>query len=260
MQSAAEVINPFSNGSAAALSNDQERHTRRVRNPTMNTALFSANRRYGCHSAHHSLPRRFGARPLAALPLLAALAVLAGCINITINFPSAEVEQAADRIIDQVYGKDGAAQRTPVTSTPATKPTALLLRTLDLLVPTANAASDSSAADLNASTPAVRALTAAMEARHPLLERYYTSGAVGLADDGLVALRELSLVPLPERNAVRKLVDDENADRETLYAEIARANGHPEWLADIRATFADRWAAKANTGWWVRRAGVWTQR
>ncbi len=260
MQSAAEVINPFSNGSAAALSNDQERHTRRVRNPTMNTALFSANRRYGCHSAHHSLPRRFGARPLAALPLLAALAVLAGCINITINFPSAEVEQAADRIIDQVYGKDGAAQRTPVTSTPATKPTALLLRTLDLLVPTANAASDSSAADLNASTPAVRALTAAMEARHPLLERYYTSGAVGLADDGLVALRELSLVPLPERNAVRKLVDDENADRETLYAEIARANGHPEWLADIRATFADRWAAKAKTGWWVRRAGVWTQR
>lgn len=260
MQSAAEVINPFSNGSAAALSNDQERHTRRVRNPTMNTALFSANRRYGCHSAHHSLPRRFGARPLAALPLLAALAVLAGCINITINFPSAEVEQAADRIIDQVYGKDGAAQRTPVTSTPATKPTALLLRTLDLLVPTANAASDSSAADLNASTPAVRALTAAMEARHPLLERYYTSGAVGLSDDGLVALRELSLVPLPERNAVRKLVDDENADRETLYAEIARANGHPEWLADIRATFADRWAAKAKTGWWVRRAGVWTQR
>lgn len=226
----------------------------------MNTALSSANRSYGCDNAPRSLPRRFAARPLAALPLLAALAALAGCINITINFPSAEVEQAADRIIDQVYGKDGAAQRTPATSTPATKPTALLLRTLDLLVPTANAASDSSAADLNASTPAVRALTTAMEARHPLLERYYTSGAVGLSDDGLVALRELSLVPLPERNAVRKLVDDENTDRETLYAEIARANGHPEWLADIRATFADRWAAKAKAGWWVRRAGVWTQR
>jgi hypothetical protein len=59
---------------------------------------------------------------------------------------------------------------------------------------------------------------------------------------------------------VRKLVDDENTDRETLYGEIARANGHPEWLADIRATFAERWAAKAKAGWWVRRAGVWTQR
>jgi hypothetical protein len=31
-------------------------------------------------------------------------------------------------------------------------------------------------------------------------------------------------------------------------------------LADIRATFAERWAAKAKAGWWVRRAGVWTQR
>jgi uncharacterized protein YdbL (DUF1318 family) len=257
MRPEAAAINPFSNSSAVALSNDQERHYRRTRNHTMNIALSSANRSHGCYNAHRTLPRRFAARPLAALPLLAALAVLTGCINITINFPSAEVEQAADRIIDQVYGKDGAPARAPTSTTPATKPTALLLRTLDLLVPTANAAT---AADLNASTPAVRALTAAMEARHPLLERYYTSGAVGLADDGLVALRELTLVPLPERNAVRKLVDDENTDRETLYGEIARANGHPEWLADIRATFAERWAAKAKAGWWVRRAGVWTQR
>lgn len=199
-----------------------------------------------------------------ALPLLAALAALAGCINITINFPSAEVEQAADRIIDQVYGKEDTAARggvaapaAPASNVPPPKTTALLQRALDLLVPAAHAAT---AADLNASTPAVRALTAAMEARHPLLERYYQSGAVGLTDDGLVALRELALVPLPERNAARKLVDDENADRETLYAEIARANGHPEWLADIRTTFAERWVAKAKAGWWVRRAGNWTQR
>lgn len=241
--------------------------------------------------ARHWVARRATARPLAtrplaarpladrrwaALPLLAALAALAGCINITINFPSAEVEQAADRIIDQVYGKESGAGRGPAaapapaptttpiitptttpTASPPPKATAVLETVLGFLVPTANAAT---AADLNASTPAVRALTAAMEARHPLLERYYASGAVGLTDDGLVALRELALVPLPERNAVRKLVDDENTDRETLYAEIARANGHPEWLADIRTTFADRWAAKAKAGWWVRSAGKWAQR
>lgn len=238
----------------------------------MNLPLFAARP----HFSPQTAARRFGARPLAALPLLAALAALAGCINITINFPSAEVEQAADRIIDQVYGKDSGAARggattqtgaptaapsaTP-TATPSTTPppkaTAWLLRTLNFMVPAANAAT---AADLNASTPAVRALTAAMEARHPLLERYYASGAVGLTEDGLVALRELALVPLPERNAVRKLVDDENTDRETLYAEIARANGHPEWLADIRATFAERWVAKAKAGWWVRSAGKWAQR
>ena len=99
-----------------------------------------------------------------------------------------------------------------------------------------------------------------MEARHPLLERYYASGAVGLTEDGLVALRDLSLVALPERNAVRRLVDDENADRETLYEEIARANGHPEWVTDIRTTFAARWVAKAAAGWWFRSGGDWRQR
>lgn len=238
----------------------------------MNSPLLAAHP----HFSPQAATRRFGARPLAALPLLAALAALAGCINITINFPSAEVEQAADRIIDQVYGKESGAARggatTPTgaptaapstapaaapSTTPPPKATAWLSRALDFVVPAANAAT---AADLNASTPAVRALTAAMEARHPLLERYYASGAVGLTEDGLVALRELALVPLPERNAVRKLVDDENTDRETLYAEIARANGHPEWLADIRATFAERWIAKAKAGWWVQSAGKWAQR
>lgn len=204
----------------------------------------------------------------SAAPTLAALCLLAGCINITINFPSAEAEQAADRIIDQVYGRDGGtppgapAPSAPAGSGPTTPRATGWLRdaaglVLDLLIPAANA---QAAADLNVSTPAVRALTTSMEARHPLLERYYASGAVGLTDEGLVALRELSLVPLPERNAVRKLVDDENADRETLYAEIARANGHPEWVADIRATFADRWVAKAAPGWWFQRGGTWSRR
>ena len=207
---------------------------------------------------------------LGAAGILAVLALLAGCINITINFPSEEAEKVADRIVDQVYGKEtapaapaAAPATTPSspTTTPPPKTTAWLGRAagwaLDLLVPAAQA---QATADLNVSTPAVRALTASMEARHPLLERYYASGAVGLTEDGLVALRDLSLVALPERNAVRRLVDDENADRETLYEEIARANGHPEWVADIRATFAARWVAKAAAGWWFRSGGVWRQR
>lgn len=238
--------------------------------PLLTTPNVSVSRASAARVAtRRPATRRVSSRPWAALPLLAALAALAGCINITINFPSAEVEQAADRIIDQVYGKEAAPARgtgtapppaaPPTSAAPAVPPgaTAWLERALNFLVPAASAAT---AADLNATTPAVRALTAAMEARHPLLERFYTSGAVGLTDDGLVALRELALVPLPERNAVRKLVDDENTDRETLYAEIARANGHPEWLADIRTTFAERWIAKAKAGWWVRSAGKWAQR
>ncbi len=209
------------------------------------------------------LPKRL------TLSLFAAVALLAGCINITINFPSAEAEQAADRIVEQVYGKDSVPAPTPA-ATPATAPTpapapvrapgarlSLLDRTLTLLVPAAQA---QSGADLNISTPAIRVLITALEARHSILARYYTAGSVGLTDDGLIALRDIALVPLPERNAVRKLVADENADRQMLYAEIARANQHDEWVVDIRTTFAARWAAKAQAGWWVRRAGTWEQR
>lgn len=212
------------------------------------------------------LARLPGRRTWLGLKALGACLVLAGCINITINFPSAEAEKAADRIVEQVYGKD-AAPATPSTRAPGTTgavsraPEGVLVATLDrvlvALVPVAHA---QAGADLNVSTPAIRALIAAMEARHASLEKYYASGAVGLTDDGMIAVRDFNLVPLPERNAVRKLVDDENADRTTLYGEIAQANGHAEWAADIRNTFAEKWTAKAKAGWYIRQGGAWKQR
>ena len=36
--------------------------------------------------------------------------------------------------------------------------------------------------------------------------------------------------------------------------EIARANNHPEWEADIRKTFAKRWIDNAPKGWWYEDA------
>jgi uncharacterized protein YdbL (DUF1318 family) len=100
-----------------------------------------------------------------------------------------------------------------------------------------------------------------MEARHARLKKYYDSGAVGLTNDGLVEVRDQNAVPLPERNAVRKLVAEENADRANLYREIANANGHPEWEADIRSTFAQRWITRASAGWYVQdKDGNWKQK
>ena len=46
---------------------------------------------------------------------------------------------------------------------------------------------------------------------------------------------------LDKTQAVQALVAQENGDREVLYREIARANGHPEWEAEVRSTFAQRW-------------------
>jgi uncharacterized protein YdbL (DUF1318 family) len=117
------------------------------------------------------------------------------------------------------------------------------------------------AADLDINTPAISALQSSMQQRHQQLLPYYTSGAVGLTRDGLVAVRDANAVPLPQRAAVNALVNAENQERLALYQEIARANGHPEWAADIRATFSQRWIDRAQPGWWYQSAsGAWARK
>jgi hypothetical protein len=116
------------------------------------------------------------------------------------------------------------------------------------------------AVDLEINTPGVNAIKQSMQARHAQLAPHYASGAVGIASDGMIALRDASAVPLPKRQAVNALVAAENRDRSALYAEIAKANGHPEWESEIRSTFAQRWIQRAQRGWWVQRGGGWSQK
>jgi uncharacterized protein YdbL (DUF1318 family) len=200
--------------------------------------------------------------------VIAATLLLSACVTINVYFPAAAAEKAADKIIEGVWGESAVA---PTKSDKAADKQSSLERSqgaaerlllaaatnvLDLLVAPAHAD-----ADLNISTPAVRQLTASMESRHAQLKKYYDSGAVGLTSDGLVEVRDQNGVPLAERNAVRKLVAEENADRANLYREIANANGHPEWEADIRSTFAQRWIGKASAGWYVQdKGGGWKQK
>ena len=114
--------------------------------------------------------------------------------------------------------------------------------------------------NLEINTPAIAALQQSMQQRHAQLAPLYSAGAVGLAGDGNVAMRDASSVPLAQRGQVNALIAAENADRAALYREIARANGHPEWEADVRKTFAQRWMDRAQPGWWVQGADGWTQK
>lgn len=116
-------------------------------------------------------------------------------------------------------------------------------------------------ADLEINTPAIGSLRASMKQRHAQLDSHYASGAVGLTRDGLIAVRDANLIPLASRAAANGLVAAENQDRNALYRELARANGHPDWEADIRATFAQRWVALAPAGVWYQNAGgAWVKK
>ncbi|MDD5297943.1 MAG: DUF1318 domain-containing protein [Rhodocyclaceae bacterium] len=114
--------------------------------------------------------------------------------------------------------------------------------------------------NLEVNTPAVAAIRASLKQRHEELRPYLDSGALGIAKDGHVALRDANLVSLSARQKLQGLIAAENADWDGLYREIANANGHPEWEAEVRNTFAQRRMEKAHPGWWVQGPGGWVKK
>jgi uncharacterized protein YdbL (DUF1318 family) len=210
-------------------------------------------------------------RKFAAYPAMTLL--LAACVTINIYFPAAAAEEAARTIVRDVLGNEAAPApaKPEEQSAPAPKaddkgamndsvrqaPLAVVGWLLETLVPAVEAAE----ADININTPVVSKLRREMAKRQKALNPYYKSGAIGFDNNGLVAVRELAAVPLPQRGRLRRLVADENRDRNALYREIARANGHPQWEPDIRKTFARVWIQEARHGFWYQDAGgKWHQK
>lgn len=198
--------------------------------------------------------------PLAAASSL----LLTACVTINVYFPAAAAQAAADRVIDEVWG--GQAAPAPPAMPEGTAPTSsldnvsareLAMHMLDFVMPTAQAQKEP---DLDVTSPEIQRLTDSMESRFRDLAPYYDSGAVGLLGDGYIAVRDNNLVPLPERNKVRTLVANENADRTTLYRELAVANSQPQWEKQIRAVFAKRWIERAKAGWYVQDGGAWVRK
>ena len=204
------------------------------------------------------------------LPLKIALAslLIAACVTINVYFPAAAADKAADQVINDITGGGAKGGTTPPPQShfvPAKsdEPNFLVSafgNALYALVPAANA-QDADAA-LNVSSPAVSRIKSSMGARFGELEKFFASGAIGLTKDGLVDVRDLNAVALPDRATVKRLVSEDNADRTQLYAEIAKASNHPEWEADIKKSFAKRWVATgAKPGWYYQgEDGSWKQK
>ena len=116
------------------------------------------------------------------------------------------------------------------------------------------------APDLEANTPAIAAIKTSMQTRHAQMQSFYASGAIGLTQDGYIAVKDASAVPLSQRGGLAGLVKDENSDRARLYKEIAAANGHPEWEGEIKSTFAVGRIDKAQAGWFYHEGGAWLKK
>ena len=196
-----------------------------------------------------------------ALAFAGFLAVFAAaCVTINVYFPEAAAEQAADRIIDKVRGEptdeSGAYLVAPVTPVEPLL-VAAARQLLSFVIADANA---QGTVDFDKPSPKKTALENSLANRFPQLEPFFDSGAIGVNETGTIEIRDRNLVPLKDRNSLLQLVNAQNSDWDALYAEIANLNGHPEWVDSIRRTFASRWVAKADAGWWYKEGGNWKQK
>ncbi len=187
---------------------------------------------------------------------------LTACVTINIYFPAAAAEQVADEIIKGIQSEGNGTLEKKEKLTPQSKVgdfQLVVYQLIDNVLNVVISPAYAESADLSVNTATIRKLRATMQTRFASLKPFYQQGKVGIKADGfLVAKGDISL---KNRNKVKKLISAENKDRQNLYQEIANANGHPEWFAQIKATFASRWVSNAKAGWFYQTSkGIWKKK
>jgi len=188
---------------------------------------------------------------------LLSVLFLTACVTINVYFPAGETEAIADEIIEEVQGlktskKSGdfigrggflrVSQSDPVT------------KVLSFFISSAEAG-----VNISVNSSEIRQLKSSMKARFTKLQPYYESGTIGITSKGLIAVRKSP--SLKDRNKVNRMVKNENSDRNKLYKAIANSNGHPEWLNQIKSTFAKKWISHAQPGWDIQLGnGQWSKK
>jgi uncharacterized protein YdbL (DUF1318 family) len=188
---------------------------------------------------------------------------LVSCVTVNIYFPAAAIQKAADQIVDDVRKTpEPKPSQTPEQKPEDKKDKSSLFDRLRFVRLGPTEAHAAAAVDLNVSTPAIRGLKASMANRFPQLQPLYAKGAVGETNTGLLAIRDTGALSLKEKADVNRLVDQENADRRSLYAEIIRANNLDTGrLGEVQKLFANSWRAKSSPGWWIQTdTGQWSKK
>ena len=181
---------------------------------------------------------------------------VAACVTINVYFPAAEVESAAEKVVKDILGDENEA--------PANDEQGSLMPDMLMIVNTINPmnwliGTAHAQADITLSSPAINALTARIKGRYESsLKTHLDSQAVGFTNQGFVEIVDTASLGLKDRQVVKKLVADENRDRQALYREMAVANDHPEWEEQIQKAFVKQWTAQAKKGWkYQNQNGQW---
>ncbi len=189
--------------------------------------------------------------------LYSLLFLITSCVTINIYFPAAAVEKAADKIVDEVWGEEGAKPKKE------DEPQSLNERSFRFAIPLIGPEKAfAQEPDINVTTPAIRALKGSIKKRAESIKPYMDRGNVGISNEGLLVIRSSGGLSLKDKAKLTRLIGAENKDRNALYMEIAKANRYsPDRVSDIKKIFAGSWTKKARKGWWVQGpGGAWSQK
>jgi len=192
--------------------------------------------------------------------LISSFVFIAACVTINVYFPAAEVESAAKEFVEDVFREDPQAHQNDSKDffdDQFMRSVAVKLNPLNWFISNAHAQ-----ADINLSSPAITSLKKQMIDRmKKSLRGYLESNTIGFTNDGLVEIIDAGQLGLKDRQSIKKIVADENRDRNALYREVAIANNHPEWEEQIRNAWVKQWVSQAKAGWSFQNAsGQWVKK
>jgi uncharacterized protein YdbL (DUF1318 family) len=193
--------------------------------------------------------------------IFASLALLVACVTVNVNFPESAVQKASDDYVRDLYRtKEQSKAPLPKTSATPTGSSALLLprELFQWAIPSALADD----LQLNMSSPKIAEIKNKMRAAVPEVIEQKKAGLLGETFDGKIVIHGASNLKPLLRKRLENIVNEDNASRESLYAEVVRSNHLPsENLISVKKTFARSFQAESPSGTWVQNAdGSWTQK
>lgn len=186
------------------------------------------------------------------------LLFLFSCLTINIYFPEAEVQKAAEEIVDEIKKEAEKKEKKDKDSQMIEIEQAM----------NSGGGSFSMIPSLygqeatEVSTPKIRALKQSIIDRYAKLKPFRDKGNIGEGNDGFLKVRDESGLNLKDKAMLRNLVKDENNDRKNMYAEVARAMEiEASQIPKIQKIFAGLWVKNANPGWWIQKEnGQWAKK
>ena len=173
-------------------------------------------------------------RKLLGTVFLFSTLVIFACVTINIYFPAEEVESVAGEIVKDIRGKKGGTED----KSPKNKKDSLSMQPIIRFFCSVAHAKDV----VTISNPTIRVLKQKMKARFEQMKPFYQKGMLIEGDNGYVSIGNTGGLSLKDKRNLRALVEAENNNRKSLYAEVAKAlKIDPSQTDKIAGIFAEEW-------------------